>query len=190
MAQRIELGVNALVFGDGRDEAAIRRATTDAAACGYGLIEGVIFDPAKARPAATGLAAVTGMALNPAADFSSPDLAIAAAGERLIADAISATRDMGASCLGGVTHSAMMRHLAAAAPGTLSRVTDSYARLAEKAARKALAAWTTHWSDSRDLAICALARMKSDLASARRAKAAQTRDRREELDRREEGVPA
>lgn len=305
MAQGIQLGVHALVFVDGWDEAAIQRATTDAAECGYGLIEVVIFDPAEARPAvtakalaATGLAAVTGMALNPSADISSPDRAIAAAGERLIADAISATRDMGASCLGGVTHSAMMRYLTAAAPGTLSRVTDTYARLAEKAARAgvrlgieavnryesnvvntvddaarivravgspalfahidtyhmnieehdiraailrnidvighvhigeshrgylgsgsvdfsqtfralvdagysgpivfeafspavlsapiadALAAWTTNWSDSRDLATCALDRMEAELASARRAAAAQI------LERRVEGVSA
>jgi D-psicose/D-tagatose/L-ribulose 3-epimerase len=48
----------------------------------------------------------------------------------------------------------------------------------------ALAAWTTHWSDSRDLATCALERMKAELGSARRAAAAQT------LERREEGVSA
>ena len=140
MADGIELGVHALVFVDSWDEASIQRATEDAAECGYGLIEVVIFDPDEARPAATaqalaatGLKAVAGMALTPAADISSPDQAIATAGDRLIGDAIGATRDMGATCLGGVTHSAMRRYPTAAAPGTLSRVTETYGRLAEKA---------------------------------------------------------
>lgn len=140
MTNEIQLGVHALVFVAGWDETAIARATEDAAACGYGLIEVVIFDPAEARPAATaralertGLKAVAGMALNARADISSPDPAIASAGERLISDAISATRDMGASCLGGVTHSAMMRYPTAASPGTLARVTQAYARLSERA---------------------------------------------------------
>lgn len=301
MTEGIQLGVHALVFVDGWDEASIKRATQDAAGCGYGLIEVVIFDPSEARPAATakalaamGLKAVTGMALNPAADISSPDRGIAAAGERLISDAISATRDMGASCLGGVTHSAMMRYLTAAAPGTLARVTETYMRLADRAKAAgirlgieavnryesnvvntvddaarivravgspalfahidtyhmnieehdiraailrnldvighvhigeshrgylgtgsvdfsqtfralveggyvgpvvfeafspavlsspiadALAAWTTHWSDSRDLAHSALARMQSELVAARRAVSAKDLKRRQE----------
>ena len=140
MTQGLHLGVHALVLVDGWSEASILRATHDAADCGYGLIEVVIFDPSEARPdatakalEATGLQAVTGMALNPAADISSPDRSIAAAGEKLISDAISATRDMGAACLGGVTHSAMMRYLTAPAPGTLARVTETYSRLADKA---------------------------------------------------------
>jgi D-psicose/D-tagatose/L-ribulose 3-epimerase len=135
-----QLGIHALVWVTEWTAADIARACAATAEAGYGLIEAVIFDPAEARPAATaralaanGLAAVTGMALNPAADISSPDPAIAAAGERLISDAILATRDMGSRLLGGVTHSAMHRYPTAAAPGTLARVTDTYARLANKA---------------------------------------------------------
>lgn len=44
----------------------------------------------------------------------------------------------------------------------------------------ALAAWTTHWSDSRDLASAALARMQSELSAARRAISACNLIRREE----------
>ncbi len=134
------LGIHALVWVTDWTEEAIKSATQQSAEAGYDLIEAVIFDPADARPEATaraleaaGLKAVTGMALNAAADISSTDPDIAAAGEKLISDAILATRDMGSSLLGGVTHSAMQRYFGAAAPGTLHRVTDSYARLAEKA---------------------------------------------------------
>lgn len=134
------LGIHALVFVTGWSEAEIARAAAGAAEAGYDLIEAVIFDPAEARPEATahalaehGLGVVTGMAQNPAADISSPDSAIAGAGERLISDAILATRDMGSRLLGGVTHSAMHRYAGPAAPGTLARVTDTYARLAERA---------------------------------------------------------
>lgn len=134
------LGIHALVWVTQWTEADISRACAATAEAGYDLIEAVIFDPAEARPeataralAASGLSAVTGMALNPGADISSPDPAIAAAGERLIADAILATRDMGSRLLGGVTHSAMHRYAHAAAPGTLSQVADCYARLAERA---------------------------------------------------------
>ena len=119
-----QLGIHALVFVTGWSEAEIAQATAGAAEAGYDLIEAVIFDPAEARPEATaralaanGLGVVTGMALNPAADISSPDRAVAAAGERLISDAILATRDMGSKLLGGVTHSAMHRYPTAAAYG-------------------------------------------------------------------------
>lgn len=301
MFEDIRLGVHALVFVDGWNERQIRQATDETARCGFDLIEVVIFDPSEARPeetskalASSGLGAVTGMALNPAADISNPDRDIAAAGERLIADAISATRDMGATLLGGVTHSAMHRYPTAAAAGTLARVTQTYARLADKAREagvrlgieavnryesnvvntvddaarivrtvgspalfahidtfhmnieehdvqaailrnldvighvhigeshrgylgtgsvdfsqtfralvkggyvgpivfeafspavlsaptaNALAAWTTHWSDSQDLASTALSRMRSELSAARRSVAAMDLTRREE----------
>lgn len=137
----MKLGIHALCWVTDWTDEDIRHTVMNSAAIGYDLVEVVIFDPAKARPEATarafaaaGIGAVTGMALNPAADISNPDPAIAAAGERLISDAILATRDMGSPLLGGVTHSAMHRYLTAAASGTLDRVTETYARLADKAA--------------------------------------------------------
>jgi D-psicose/D-tagatose/L-ribulose 3-epimerase len=136
------LGIHALVWVSDWTESAINQAMAQTAAAGYGLIEAVIFDPAEARPDATAralrdydLQVVTGMALNPAADISSHDPSIAAAGERLIHDAILATRDMGSKLLGGVTHSAMHRYPTASTPGTLQRVVDTYGRLSEVATR-------------------------------------------------------
>jgi D-psicose/D-tagatose/L-ribulose 3-epimerase len=136
----MQLGIHALVWVTDWTEESIRHAVGKTAGTGYDIIEAVIFDPKDARPdftakalASAGIGAVTGMALNPAADISSADPDIAKAGEQFIADAILATRDMGSKLLGGVTHSAMHRYAGAAATGTLDRVADTYARLAERA---------------------------------------------------------
>jgi D-psicose/D-tagatose/L-ribulose 3-epimerase len=133
-------GIHALVWETEWTPEAIKRATAQTAETGYETIEVVIFDPAEARAeltskalADTGLTGVVGMALNPGADISSPDPAVAKAGEALIADALAATRDMGLSKLGGVTHSAMQRYLGAADRDAPKRVRDTYARLADRA---------------------------------------------------------
>jgi D-psicose/D-tagatose/L-ribulose 3-epimerase len=133
-----KLGIHALVWVTEWTEESIRRAIGKTAETGYDLIEAVIFDPSEARPDVTarelakaGLGVVTGMAQNPAADISSADPEIARRGERLIADALRATRDMGSKLLGGVTHTAMHRYLDAAQPGTRQRVTETYGRLAD-----------------------------------------------------------
>ncbi|SDA61809.1 sugar phosphate isomerase/epimerase [Sinorhizobium sp. NFACC03] len=136
----MRLGIHALVWVTDWTEESIRYAVGKTAETGYDLIEAVIFDPRDARPDVTakavakaGIGAITGMALNPAADISSPDPAVAKAGEQFISDAILATRDMGSTLLGGVTHSAMHRYGQAAAGGTIDRVTETFARLAARA---------------------------------------------------------
>lgn len=136
----MQLGIHALVWVTDWTEDTICYAIGKTAETGYDLIEAVIFDPRDARPAATakaiaaaGIGVVTGMALNPAADISSADPAVAKAGEQFISDAILATRDMGSNLLGGVTHSAMHRYGQAAAAGTIDRVIETYGRLAVRA---------------------------------------------------------
>lgn len=136
----MQLGIHALVWVTEWTEESIRYAVGKTAETGYDLIEVVIFDPKDARPdvtakalATAGIGAITGMALNPAADISSADPAVAKAGEQFISDAILATRDIGSKLLGGVTHSAMHRYGQAAAAGTIDRVTETYARLAARA---------------------------------------------------------
>lgn len=136
-----QFGIHALVFVSDWSEASITNATQRTAAAGYDLIEAVIFDPAEARPEFTakavskaGLGVVTGMAQNAGADLSSADPDIARRGEALVADAIRATRDMGSTRLGGVTHTAMHRYADAPAPGTRERVIEAYGRLSAIAA--------------------------------------------------------
>lgn len=136
-----KFGLHALVWVSEWNPKDIRFAAENTAKAGFSVMEAVIFDPAEALPDETakafaefGLEAVTGMALNAQADISSPDPSISKAGEALIVDAISATRDMGSKKLGGVTHSAMQRYLTAPDPDVFKRVTDTYGRLAVKAA--------------------------------------------------------
>jgi D-psicose/D-tagatose/L-ribulose 3-epimerase len=133
-------GLHALVWGSDNSDEGVARAIGNTADVGYDLIEMVIFDPTStpAGAIAKGLHAarlgvVTGMALNRDADISNPDPQIAARGEAFIADAILATRDMGSTLLGGVTHSAMVRYVEPPAKGTRERLIESYSRLAGKA---------------------------------------------------------
>lgn len=135
-----QLGIHALVWVSEWTDESIRYAVNRTAEVGYDLIEAVIFDPKEARPeqtaralAAAGIGCVTGMALNPDADISSADPAVAKRGEQFLVDAISATRDMGSKLLGGVTHSAMHRYPGAAHPAVRRQLIEIYGRLAEKA---------------------------------------------------------
>ncbi len=135
-----KLGIHALVWVSDWTDESIRYAVNKSAEVGYDLIEAVIFDPSEARPvqtaralAAAGIGCVTGMALNPGADISSPDPHVARRGEQFISDAILATRDMGSEMLGGVTHSAMHRYLDPAHPAVREQLVEIYGRLADRA---------------------------------------------------------
>jgi D-psicose/D-tagatose/L-ribulose 3-epimerase len=135
-----KVGVHALVWVTEWTPDSIKYAVQRSAETGYDFIEAVIFDPAEARPeetartvAAAGIECVTGMALNGSADISSPDPEIRKRGEQFIADAILATRDMGSTMLGGVTHSAMQRYPTASWPGVREELVATYGRLARNA---------------------------------------------------------
>ncbi len=104
-----KIGVHNLVFVTDWSEASARKAIGAAAEIGFDHIEVVIFDPFTTNADITatlaqsaGIEVAAGMALNIAADLSSPNPEIAAKGERLVADCIQVTRDMGAPALGGV----------------------------------------------------------------------------------------
>lgn len=134
------IGVHNLVFVTDWSEASARKAVATAAEIGFDHIEVVIFDPATTATdltvrlaAEAGIDVAAGMALNPAADLSSPDPEISARGEALVGDCILVARDLGAPALGGVTYSALQRYMGPPAPGARERVTTAYHRLAEKA---------------------------------------------------------
>lgn len=135
-----KIGVHNLVFVTDWSEASARLAINSAAEIGFDHIEVVIFDPATTNADMTvklakqaGIAVAAGMALNPAADLSSPAAEIAAKGEQVVADCIAVTRDLGASALGGVTYAALHRYLTPPDAGAWERVLEAYRRLAEKA---------------------------------------------------------
>ena len=135
-----KIGVHNLVFVTDWSEASARYAINTAAEIGFDHIEVVIFDPATTDAAMTvrlaeqaGIEVATGMALNPAADLSSPDADVAANGEKVVADCIAVARDLGAPGLGGVTYAALHRYMAPPDAGAWERVLEAYHRLAEKA---------------------------------------------------------
>jgi D-psicose/D-tagatose/L-ribulose 3-epimerase len=135
-----KIGVHNLVFVTDWSEASARQAINLAAEIGFDHIEVVIFDPATTDAAMTvklaeqaGIAVAVGMALNPAADLSSPDAVIAAKGEQVVADCLAVARDLGATALGGVTYAALHRYMAPPDAGAWERVLAAYHRLAEKA---------------------------------------------------------
>jgi D-psicose/D-tagatose/L-ribulose 3-epimerase len=135
-----KIGVHNLVFVTDWSEQSARLAINTAAEIGFDHIEVVIFDPLTTNADMTatlaksaGIEVAAGMALNSAADLSSPDREISAKGEKLVADCIQVTRDMGAPALGGVTYSALQRYMAPPAAGSRERVLEAYHRLAEKA---------------------------------------------------------
>lgn len=135
-----KIGVHNLVFVTDWSEASARKAIGAAAEIGFDHIEVVIFDPLTTNADITatlaqsaGIEVAAGMALNIAADLSSPNPEIAAKGEKLVADCIQVTRDMGAPALGGVTYSALHRYLERPAAGSRERVLEAYHRLADKA---------------------------------------------------------
>jgi D-psicose/D-tagatose/L-ribulose 3-epimerase len=135
-----KIGVHNLVFVTDWSEASARHAIDTAAEIGFDHIEVVIFDPASTDAAMTvrlaeqaGIEVTTGMALNPAADLSSPDGDIAARGEQVVADCLAVARDLGATALGGVTYAALHRYMAPPDAGAWERVLAAYRRLADKA---------------------------------------------------------
>lgn len=134
------IGVHSLVFAADWSEASARTAIGAAAEIGFDHVEVVIFDPGTTNTDLTaalaeraGITIAAGMALNPAADLSSPDPEVAARGEALVAECIQVARDMGAPALGGVTYSALTRYWHPPAAGSRERVLEAYHRLAERA---------------------------------------------------------
>jgi D-psicose/D-tagatose/L-ribulose 3-epimerase len=66
-------------------------------------------------------------------DISSSDPEVARRGERLLTDAVVVTRDIGATYLGGVIHSAMGKYLEPASKRGLRNCVESLRRVAEAA---------------------------------------------------------
>jgi D-psicose/D-tagatose/L-ribulose 3-epimerase len=111
------LGVHALVFSGSWAKKDRERAVGGAARLGYDLIEIPLLDPKGVDPAATAklleqhaIKAVTSLGLNFKADISSPNATVARRGEALLNRALSVTRDLGATYMGGVIYSALGKY--------------------------------------------------------------------------------
>ncbi len=136
------LGIHALVWTRGWSENECRRAVQFTKQAGYDLIEIPLLDPSMVDAAmtrrvleATGLGASCTLGLGFDTDVSSADPIVSRRGEELLERAIDVTREIGASFLGGVVHSAMGKYLAAPTERGRRNCVEALRRLAERAER-------------------------------------------------------
>ena len=139
------IGIHALVFVSGWSEAESLRAIEGAARHGYDLVEIPLIDPRAIDADATArelqrheLRTRTSLALPPDCDISSGDPEAQARGEALLNDALSVTRDLGATFMGGVLYSALMKYERSADAGGRRASIEVIGRLAERANEKGI----------------------------------------------------
>lgn len=111
------LGIHSFVWTGGQTQTMLEDAMEQSASCGYSLIEFAYLRPEKfnldalaKRAKALGLDIAVTMGLPFSHDVSSEDPETVRAGERMLADAVSAVRDIGGSKLGGILYSAHAKY--------------------------------------------------------------------------------
>jgi D-psicose/D-tagatose/L-ribulose 3-epimerase len=111
------LGIHSFVWTGGATQVMLEEAMEKSASCGYKLIEFAYLRPEKfnldqlAKRASSldlQIAVTMGLPLN--ADVSSEDAETVRAGERMLADAVKAVRDIGGTKLGGILYSAHTKY--------------------------------------------------------------------------------
>jgi D-psicose/D-tagatose/L-ribulose 3-epimerase len=135
-----KLGIHAMVFSPDWNVTTAREIFGKASDLGYDLVEVLMSDPDATDTAMTarlaaeyGVGVAAGICGTLEADLSNPDPDIAKRGEARIARAIAATRDMGATMLGGPSFSAVHRYSRGPSAVARERVVEVYGRLAEQA---------------------------------------------------------
>lgn len=111
------LGIHSFVWTGGSTQAMLEDAMEKSAACGYKLIEFAYLRPEKfnldqlaKRAASLDLEVAVTMGLPLSADVSSEDADAVRSGERMLADAVKAVRDIGGTKLGGILYSAHTKY--------------------------------------------------------------------------------
>ena len=111
------LGIHSFVWTGGATQAMLEEAMEKSAACGYRLIEFAYLRPEKfdldrlaKRASGLDLEIAVTMGLPLEADVSNEDRDVVKAGERLLADAVKAVRDIGGTKLGGILYSAHTKY--------------------------------------------------------------------------------
>jgi D-psicose/D-tagatose/L-ribulose 3-epimerase len=114
----LPLGIHAGCWGFGWSPQQADRTIAAAARAGYDLIEVPAVDRTVLDPADTatslhrhGIAPAVSLALGEADDITSPDPAVVGRGLHRLREAVAFAVDIGATYVGGVTHSAMRRYL-------------------------------------------------------------------------------
>ena len=116
---RNKIGIHSLVWAGGWSEKQARFAIEQTKEAGYDLIEILMMDPHSIDVPMTrrlldeyGIEASASLGLSPATDVSSEDPDAVAAGNRMLADAVSIGNDLGLIYLGGVVFGALTKYSA------------------------------------------------------------------------------
>ncbi len=134
------LGVHALVWSGGWDEAAARHAISSAAAAGFDLIEIPILDPFGIDAAMTrrlleehGMQSACSMGLPAHADVSSEQPSVLTAGKEMLARAVEVTHEIGATHLCGVLYSQLAKYPGPVSDRSRAHVVEAVQWLADRA---------------------------------------------------------
>jgi len=134
------LGVHALLWSGGWDEAAARHAISSAAAAGFDLIEIPILDPFGIDAAMTrrlleehGMQSACSMGLPAHADVSSEQPSVLTAGKEMLARAVEVTHEIGATHLCGVLYSQLAKYPGPVSDRSRAHVVEAVQWLAARA---------------------------------------------------------
>lgn len=134
------LGIHSFVWTGGTTQAGLEMAMERSAEAGFKAIELAYLRPEKfdlsalsKRAQALDLAITVTMGLPVSADVSSTDKSVVAAGEAMLASAVSAVRDIGGVRLGGILYSAHTKYNALPSADGRKNSAEVIAKTAERA---------------------------------------------------------
>jgi len=139
------LGVHALVWVGGWNNAQATEAIKNSAEAGYGLIEIPALDPKSIDVEHTsktlkeyGLKGACSLGLSFDADINNEDSEVVKRGEARLMDALTVVERLGGDYLGGVVFSALGKYPKPTTPKAIENATNSLRRLAQEAGKRGI----------------------------------------------------
>jgi D-psicose/D-tagatose/L-ribulose 3-epimerase len=139
------IGVHALVWSGGWDEADARRAIEGAAATGYDLVELLLMDPdsidvpmTRRLLADSGMRVTASLGLSADTDVSSEDEQTVDRGRNLLRRAVEVAADLGAEYVGGVVYGALRKYSAPVTAAGRRHAVAAVAEMGSLAAREGI----------------------------------------------------
>ncbi len=136
-----KLGVHALVWEKGWSHDECARAIARTAETGFDLIEIPALDPSaidvdftRAQLEKNGIGATSSLGLDADTDISSGDVEKAKRGQKRLEEAVSMARDVGATHVCGILHSAFQKYSIPTTAAGVAQAIEVLQRVAEKAA--------------------------------------------------------
>lgn len=140
-----KLGVHALVWEAGWSHDECSRAIAKTAEVGYDFIEAPALDPGsidvdftRRQLEKNGIGINFSMGLDAETDISSGDREKAARGKKRLEEALSVARDLGATHVCGILHSAFQKYAVPTTPAGVAMSVDIIGQVAEIAARSGI----------------------------------------------------